>query len=200
MAEAHIKEKSKQLFFSYGMISVSMNDIAQMCCVSKKSIYQYFEDKNTLVCAIVHELIQSHKRLLKICRVAAKNAIDEVIKQSAEPFEIWAAIRPSFFYELEKFFPQAWHELEQYRLKLYNGITHNLEWGRQEGFYRTNINTALVAELRLLQLTHFLQQNFATTQQWSSHQSVMELTSLYLHSIAAEKGTKRLYTIYKNNH
>ena len=197
MAEARIKEKSSQLFFTYGLRSVSMDNIARICGMSKKSIYQYFDGKNALVCAIVHELIQSHKRMLKICRVTAKDAIDEVIKQSAKPFEIWAAIGPPFFYELEKSFPEEWHKLELYRLKMHDGITRNLEWGKQEGLYRTNINTALVAEMRLHQLTNFLQRNFITTQQWSIHQPVMELTSLYLHSITTEKGKKRLYTIFQ---
>ena len=200
MAHERIKEKSGQLFFSYGLRSISMDDVAHMCGMSKKSVYQYFEDKNALVSAIVHDLIKSHKRLLKICNDAAEDAIDEVIKQIEESFNIWAAIRPPFFYELEKFCPEAWHELKLYRLKMHDGIISNLEWGKREGIYRNNINTALIAELRLHQLTNLLQQNFVTTQQWSIHQSVIELTDLYLHSIATEKGRERLYTILRNDH
>lgn len=171
-----------------------MDDVARLCGISKKSIYQSFEDKNALVRAIVYELIQSHKRLLKMCRIVAKDAIDEVIKQSAKPFEIWTVIRPAFFYELEKYFPEIWHDLKLYRSKMHYGIVCNLEWGKREGLYRADINAAFVAEVRLQQLINFLQQHFVTTQKWSIHQSVTEITSLHLHSITTEKGKKRLYT------
>lgn len=192
MTEERIKEKSKQLFFSYGLKSVSMDDVAHSCGISKKSIYLHFEDKNALVCSTVHELIQLHEGLMKMCNSAAINAIDEVVKQVAEPFEIWASIRPSFFYELEKFFPAAWNELELYRLKMHEGIMHNLEWGKEENLYRGNINTAFTAELRLHQLIDLLRRNFITTKHWSIRQSAMELTGLYLQSITTDNGKNAL--------
>ena len=50
-----IREQAKQLYFKYGIRSVSMDDIAVGLGMSKKTIYQYFADKDELVDAIVEE-------------------------------------------------------------------------------------------------------------------------------------------------
>ena len=44
-----IVKGAEELFFKYGIKSVTMDDIAKHLAVSKKTIYQFFEDKNELV-------------------------------------------------------------------------------------------------------------------------------------------------------
>ena len=48
-----IKQKAHDLFMQYGLRSVSMDDIANSLGMSKKTIYQYFADKDELVDAVV---------------------------------------------------------------------------------------------------------------------------------------------------
>ena len=62
----NIKEKAKELFFYYGLKGVSMDDIARKAGVSKRTIYEFFEDKNELVDEIVHDLMRSYRNLFKI--------------------------------------------------------------------------------------------------------------------------------------
>ena len=117
-----IKEKSKELFFSYGLKSVSMDDIAKKAGVSKRTIYEFFEDKNELVNEIVQDLVRSYSKLFRTSQSTAEDAIDEVIKQDDELLEIWTKIRPGFFYELERTFPETSEQLEQYKLIIRKGI------------------------------------------------------------------------------
>ena len=51
--KVRIRDKAKELFLRYGIRSVSMDDIANQLGMSKKTIYQYFTDKNELVDAVV---------------------------------------------------------------------------------------------------------------------------------------------------
>lgn len=41
--------KATELFLSIGFKSVTMDDLAQSMGISKKTIYQYFENKNQLI-------------------------------------------------------------------------------------------------------------------------------------------------------
>ncbi len=50
-----IKEKAEELYMKYGIRSVSMDDIAAQLGMSKKTIYQYFADKDELVDAVVED-------------------------------------------------------------------------------------------------------------------------------------------------
>jgi AcrR family transcriptional regulator len=187
-----IKEKAKQLFFSYGLRSVSMDDVAHLSGISKRTIYRHFEDKNALVRAIINDLIRLHEQFFKTCQAAAKDAIDEVIKQNTEPFEIWPPIRPRFFLDLEKFFPGPWNDLDQYKLKMREDILRNLEWGRETDLYRDDINEIFIADVRLHQLVNCLQPQLVATQKWTIHKFMVEFTRLYLHSISTERGEKLL--------
>lgn len=193
-----IKENAKELFFSYGLKSVSMDDLAKQSGISKKTIYQFYEDKDVLVHAVVNDLIQLHERLFNTYQSIAKDAIDEVITMDTRLFGLWTDIRPNFYYEVKKFFPDAWLELEYYSLKMRNLIIENLEKGKKEGLFRNEINVVLVAELRIYQLTNLLRSKFVTTQKMSTNQLVKELVILYLQSIVTDKGKALLANYIKN--
>ncbi len=51
--KVRIRQKADELFTKYGIRSVSMDDIANALGMSKKTIYQYFVDKDELVEAVL---------------------------------------------------------------------------------------------------------------------------------------------------
>jgi AcrR family transcriptional regulator len=187
-----IKEKARKLFFSYGLKSVSMDEIANQCGISKKTIYQFFEDKNDIVDAVVDDLIRSHDHLFKTAHSTANDAIDEVLKQNVGFSSVCEGIRPSFLYDLENSFPDSWDTLEQYKLKIQKHIIENLHRGKEEGLYRENINIKLNSDLRLHQEVNLLKPNILTSLNLSVKQLADEFTGLYLHAICTEKGKKLL--------
>jgi AcrR family transcriptional regulator len=44
-----IIESAEEMFFRYGIKSITMDDIAKQLGMSKKTIYQHFSDKDKLV-------------------------------------------------------------------------------------------------------------------------------------------------------
>ena len=194
-----ILTKAKELFFSYGLKSVSMDDLAKMAGVSKKTIYQFFTDKNELVNRIVDELIACHHQLFSGCQCEAKDAIQEVLMQSNEPFDTWASVNQTFFFELEKSLPEAWAKLEQHKQKvLLPGIMKNLERGIGENLYREDIDVAFTADVRIQQLSSALQPAAFAGRKMNVSKLMNELTIFYLHGITTEKGKKLLSKYLKN--
>lgn len=194
-----ILTKARELFFSYGLKSVSMDDLARLSGVSKKTIYQFFSDKADLIHHLVDELIGCHQQRFRHCQLTANDAVDEVLKQSHEPFETWAAVSRTFFYELEKSFPDAWTKLVEHRQNvLLPGIRKNLKRGVDEGLYRSEMDLSFVADVRLQQLQQALQPTTFTGRRMTVTQWMNELTVFYLHGITTEKG-KKLLTKYLQN-
>ena len=76
--EELIVTKAKELFFSYGIKSVSMDDISRKIAMSKKTIYKCFEDKNQLIERLVAESLSCLKAGLEHSSEQGKNAIEEV--------------------------------------------------------------------------------------------------------------------------
>ena len=73
-----IQNKAEELFMQFGIRSVSMDDIANNLGMSKKTVYQYFVDKDELVEAVVQAHISGVQKECVDCRENAKDAVHEI--------------------------------------------------------------------------------------------------------------------------
>ena len=192
--------KARNLFFSYGLKSVSMDDLARMSCTSKKTIYQHVADKNELVDRVVEDLIRSHKEAMDQSGEAAKDAVHELVLKSRVPFVTLASINWNFFYELEKFFPAAWQKLIAHRQQvMLPSIIKNLQRGVAEGLYREGLDTQFTALIRLQQIATALNPKDFTQTTTDALKLMNSLTEFYLHGIVTTKGKRLINTYLKNN-
>ncbi|MBD0374785.1 MAG: helix-turn-helix transcriptional regulator, partial [Flavisolibacter sp.] len=56
-----ILNKAHELFNRYSVRSVSMDDIAAQAGMSKKTVYQYYTDKEELVDAVLQSVLERNK-------------------------------------------------------------------------------------------------------------------------------------------
>ncbi|MBD0287695.1 MAG: helix-turn-helix transcriptional regulator, partial [Flavisolibacter sp.] len=56
-----ILNKAHELFNRYSIRSVSMDDIAAQAGMSKKTVYQYYTDKEELVDAVLQSVLERNK-------------------------------------------------------------------------------------------------------------------------------------------
>jgi AcrR family transcriptional regulator len=73
-----IKQKAHELFMQYGVRSVTMDEIAVQMGASKKTIYQYYADKDELVDAVMVDIITFNQDCCMKDRQSAKDAVHEV--------------------------------------------------------------------------------------------------------------------------
>lgn len=193
-----IINKARDLFFSYGLKSVSMDDLARRSGTSKKTIYQLVADKSELVDKVVDNLVRGHAETLGQCRAEARNAVEEVVFRGRVPFVTLASVSRNFFYELERFFPAAWARLVAHRQQvMVPAIIENLERGVKEGYYREDLKRELVAGIRLQQIITALNPQEFTGHPTSTQKLMNDLTEFYLHAITNNKG-KQLLNKYLN--
>jgi AcrR family transcriptional regulator len=196
--EEVIISKAKELFFSYGLKSVSMDDLARKAGTSKKMIYQLVADKNELVDKVVDDFVGCHFEALERSSAEARNAVEEVILRGRLPFDTLASVNRSFFYELEKFFPAAWAKVVAHRQQVVlPAIIENLERGVAEGYYREGLDKQTVAHIRLQQIITALNPQEFTGQATGTQKLMNDLTEFYLHAITTKKG-KQLLNKYIN--
>lgn len=189
--EAQILNKARDLFFSYGLKSVSMDDLAKEAGVSKKTIYQLVADKAELVTKVAAHLMESHKEEMEHCFATAQNAVEEVALQTDVSFAPLASIRYSFFYDMEKFFPQAWQLMVHGRQQnLLPNITRNLKRGIQEGLYRPDLDLEMTPLIRLQQLQSALEPGAFPDLQNNQQLLLQRLTRFYLHGITSANGSE----------
>ena len=136
-----ILDKSQELFLRYGIKSITMDDIARELGISKKTLYQYVDNKADLIQQIVVRFIQEEKeRIGEICRQST-DAIEEMFNIASHVTQHLRSMAPSTMYDLQKYYREAWKMIEALNQQhIYNIIRENIEKGIRQGIYRKDIN------------------------------------------------------------
>ncbi|MFZ4105701.1 TetR/AcrR family transcriptional regulator [Flavobacterium sp.] len=136
-----IISKAGDLFLKLGFKSVTMDDIAGEMCISKKTIYKYFCNKELL---IEESTAQIHKEIHTIIdQIISKNynAIEEnfeIRKMFKEMFKLADA---SPIYQMKKHYPKIYEKVISREIEECNAIfKQNIIKGIKNGLYRKEIN------------------------------------------------------------
>ncbi|MEQ1675431.1 MAG: TetR/AcrR family transcriptional regulator [Chitinophagaceae bacterium] len=142
--------KAEELFMQYGIRSVSMDDIANNLGMSKKTLYQYFADKDELVEGVVDGHINEIQEDCLSCRNDATDAIHEIFITMERIMEEFSNMNPMLLYDLEKFHFRAYQRFREHKDKfLLQIIRNNIEWGIKDELYRADINVDVMSKFRI---------------------------------------------------
>jgi AcrR family transcriptional regulator len=145
-----ISIKAEELFMQFGIRSVSMDDIANNLGMSKKTLYQYFADKDELVEAVVDGHINEVEGDCINCRRDAQDAIHEIFLTMEHIMEEFKNMNPMLVYDLEKFHYKAYQRFKNYKDKfLLQIIRNNIEWGIKDELYRADLNIDVLSKYRI---------------------------------------------------
>ena len=190
-----IKEKAHGLFMQYGLRSVSMDDIASSLGISKKTIYQYYADKDDLIVAVINEELQQNQANCEKDRQSSLNAVHEVFLAMDMVVELFSAMNPSLIYDMQKYHPNAFLKFQQHKNDyLYQSIRNNMERGIKEGLYREDINLDILARFRLESMMLPFNPDFHTRVKYNLARIEEELITHFMFGLASPKGYKLILT------
>jgi AcrR family transcriptional regulator len=154
MTESEIKPRIQQaahdLVMQYSIRSVSMDDIANSLGISKKTIYQYFKDKEELIDAVVSDILEKNQACCNIDREKAENAVHEIFLAAGMLVDMFKSMNPGILYDMQKYHPQVFNKFLQFRNGyLLQTCRENLERGLREGLYREGINIEILCKYRV---------------------------------------------------
>lgn len=186
-----IRQKADELFMRYGLRSVSMDDIAYSLGISKKTIYQFFADKNELVDAVLEETLNYNKHNCEKNRTGAANAVEEVFMSMEMIEHMFRNMHPSVIYDMQKYHPHAFSRFLRHKNDfLYNIISKNLERGIKEELYRAEIDIEIMSRYRVESMMIPFNPEFFARQKHNLAEVEQQLIEHYLFGIASLKGHK----------
>ena len=142
--------KSHELFNQYGIRSVSMDDIAAQLGMSKKTLYQYYTDKDELVTAVFTAVMDNNRAECSVNKEMAENAIHEVFMAFDMVQEMFSKMNISVLYDMEKYHPSCFKKYLDFKNGfLYQMIRTNIERGIEEELYRNDIDVDIMARYRI---------------------------------------------------
>jgi TetR/AcrR family transcriptional regulator, cholesterol catabolism regulator len=184
-----IMMKSYELFKRYGIRSVTMDEIAMQCGMSKKTVYQAFADKDSLVAAIMDNHMQfAEKNCLK-AEAESENAIHEIFLSLDWVHKMFDGVNPALLYDLRKYHSSVYLKLEDHKRGfLYDIFRKNMERGIAEGVYRADIKTDIMVPLRIHTMTLVFDNDLFPSSKYTLYEIDKEITLHGLYGLATPKG------------
>lgn len=177
-----IIEISSSSFFKYGIHKVSMNDIAEKCGISKKTIYNYYESKHQLVEAILNYNIDEFEEHIKSIQEKSANANKELVLLFEYLIELYKEILPIFINDLKKSSINIY--IERSKFLLYSFLLNNYERGLNEQIYkeRDSIKNDIQVVVRIIQMLFSERNNEQSTKDCADIFFIREMLISYLSS------------------
>ncbi|WP_421921014.1 TetR/AcrR family transcriptional regulator [Marinifilum sp.] len=136
-----------ELFFQFGIKSVTMDDIACKLGISKKTIYQHFNNKNDLVEQALEWQINHPSFSFQSMEVSHLNAIDQYIAFYKFVISQIENSCDSMMYDLRKYYPRIWNKFHLTTLaKFQKELFLNLKKGTEEGLFRPEMNIEWISK------------------------------------------------------
>jgi len=187
--ETQILEKVKRLYHRYGIKSVTMDDVANHLGISKKTIYEFFQDKEDLV---RHVLLQEQEQSNVIFEEIFKknlNAIEELFEVYKMINELFQEYNTSMEYDIRKYYPDIYTWIKQIKRKrMYSAMYNNMIKGKREGLYRKDLNASIIARLHIARTENLMNNDVFSMEELTSLKVFREIFIYHLKGVLSQKG------------
>ena len=195
-----IQKKAHELFLRYGIRSVSMDDIATQLGMSKKTIYQFFSEKDELVNAVMDDEVTQTQHDCEFCKKNAKDAVDEIFLTLEQLYDQFSQLNPMVLYDAEKFHPKAFEKFRKMKeVYLMEVVAHNIRRGIAEELYRADISVEMMSRYRVETMMVPFAMAATAPSKFNLADVTRETMEHFLYGLATLKGYK-LISKYKEEY
>ncbi len=195
-----ILHTASELFLNLGVRSVTMDDIAEKMAISKKTIYEHYNNKTELIKASTHFVFdQINNKISSICKdkekispIQALFDIDKIVLECIDEDN-------TVEFQLRKYYPDIYQSLDEKKLKLVTeSVTENLEHGIALGLYRADLNKSIIAKLYYTSTIALKNSELFSPKRFKMSEIMKTYLTYHVRAIATPKGIKELETILQN--
>ncbi len=185
----YIIKQISELYLKFGIKSVTMDDVASEFGISKKTLYQYFEDKADLVQQVIDFYLKSPD--FDLTSNVPGNAIDKYFALRSHILQVMRYFHNNIEFDLKKLYPRLYRKVYKVkRERIFNNTVSNLKQGITESLYRTDINPEIVARLQLGQMLYTMDpQNGIFAESELMNIDIFDhVIEYFMYSVCTEKG------------
>lgn len=130
-----------------------MEVISKKLNISKRKIYLYFKNKNTLIKATCDKFRTEQNDINNTILLNSDNAIDAVAGFLTNGTRLLSEINPCYFADLKRLYPKIWRDtVKQSKINTYDLVLRLLTRGQQERIFMKSINIDIIARVIIEQL------------------------------------------------
>lgn len=186
-----IVEAAHELFIEHGIKDVKMDDIAAELSISKRTIYELFNDKEQLL----HEVLKfQNKSMYESGKEIIRNSshvLEIILKLYNLHFKLLKRVNSKFFSELNKY-PEICKEKQDKEKQNTKKFCAWMEVGRQQGLFREDADFNILTFILKRDLTTIIEVKMQTghteLSDYTPDELGRKLILFYLRGISTPKG------------
>lgn len=178
--------KASELFLKFGFKSITMDDIATEMCISKKTIYKYFCNKELLIEESTNFIQKEIHQIIETITIQNHNAIEENFEIRKMFKEMFKSAENSPVYQLKKHYPEIYEKVILNEINQCDSIFRkNIQEGIKQGLYRDTIN---IDHYTKFYYNLIFSIKGSTSSEKEGQQLELEILEYHTRAMATEKG------------
>ncbi|MEM1323681.1 MAG: TetR/AcrR family transcriptional regulator [Bacteroidota bacterium] len=193
MSNELIIETATALFLQNGVKSITIDRIVKELRTSKRTIYQYFEDKTALLKACLYVYNNKVRAENEAIIKSSDNAIEAMGHLHQKIVRRAHQVNPNFFNDILYYYPGLLHEsYKEAGNFAHRQLIELAEWGIEDGIFPKELDVEVVVKT-VLAMQKMLKDNklFPATE-FSKEQLTFGILVPYLRGLCTAKGRKLL--------
>ncbi len=185
--------KAAELFMRYGIKSVSMDELSNALGISKRTLYEYVDNKKNLLNQMIDEKQQEDIEVFATIRLNSQDAIDEMAQIVAYLTTTLSDLRPAFIHDLRKYYPATWTVIKDFHNDfLRKRIEKNIERGISEGYYRPDLDPHLVSWMYVAASWAITDNVMVSFKDFSLKSIIRQHVLYHLYGLLSDKGYQHI--------
>lgn len=173
----------------FGVRSVTMDDVAREVSMSKKTLYQYFDNKDKLVSEVALNHLEKETAEFLEIEKNSQDAIHEIFLTTLCLRQHVFKMNPSLLYDMQKYHAEAWgHYLTFKNTTIRGYIERNLTRGVAEGYFRAEINPTVLSILRVEQVQFAFNTKTFPPKEFDFAEVQIQILDHFIHGLLTEAG------------
>ena len=194
--KAIILPMAREAFRLHGIRAVKMDDLAASLKMSKRTLYETYQNKEALLIDVLRLTMEEHHTVMQEFKEHNNDVMDLIIEHFRIQTENYAETNPLFFKDL-KFYPDLTDKFRDIEKCNEEKTMEVFARGIEEGYFRPEVNYEFIAKVgRQFSIIFRTQEDFS---QYDMHEVFISFVCTLLRGICTEKGIAKLDSFLQNN-
>lgn len=184
-----IIETAMNAFRTRGIRAVRMDDVAAELKISKRTLYEIFDNKELLLSEGIRKYCEDRTQNIQVLISHCKNVMEIVMVLFRKKIEEIRSTNPQFYSDLLQY-PEVANYLIGQKERARSDSAKFFERGKEEGYFRAEINQDLVTIIFEALNNYVVEKRLY--QQFTFEEIFTNLATLTLRGICTDKGLKAM--------
>ena len=194
--KATILPMAREAFRLHGIRAVKMDDLASALKMSKRTLYETYQNKEALLIDVLRLSMEEHQAVMDEFKARNNDVMDLIIEHFKIRTERYSKTNPLFFSDL-KFYPgltDKFRDIEKCNQEKTMAVFAR---GIEEGYFRPEVNYEFVSKIgRQFSIIFRTQEEYAM---YDMREIFVSFVCTLLRGICTEKGIAKLDFFLQNN-